>query len=113
MIATKLGNDSALLSLQIVFGSTIEQVASTSAPLGTVAVQTGTVTTFPPSANPDVRFFVSALLGETFDALIEDSSNGFIISSATVPALRLLRPRRARLTGSSFRLRTLAHSASI
>jgi len=98
MIATKLGTDSALLSLEIVFNSTIEQVASTSAPLGTVFVHTGTVTTFPPSANPDVRFFVRAPLGETFDALIEDPSNGFIIS-ATVPALLLFEGSQGKVDG--------------
>jgi hypothetical protein len=96
--ATKNDNDSALLSLELVFGSTVQQLASTSAPFGTVFVQTGTLTASGPSANPDVRFLVKAPLGETFQSLIEDPSNGFIIS-ATVPALLLFEGSQGKVDG--------------
>ena len=98
MDATKTANNSALLSLEIVFGSRIQQLASTQAPFGTVSVQTGTLTAIAPSAGYDVRFFVKAPLGELFAALVEDTSNGFE-TAATVPALLLLAGVSGRVDG--------------
>ena len=103
MSATKNETDSSLLSLQLVFGTSIEQIASTSAPFGTVFVQTGTLTASGPSANPDVRFLVKAPLGEDFTSLIEDPSNGFIVR-ATVPALLLFEGSQGKVNGQFIQL---------
>jgi len=103
MSATKNETGSSLLSLQLVFGTSIQQISSTSAPFGTVFVQTGTLTASGPPANPDVRFFVKAPLGESFTSLIEDPSNGFIVDT-TVPALLLFEGSQRKVDGQFIQL---------
>jgi len=106
MDATKTANDSALLSLEILLGTKIRQIASTEAPFGTVSVQTNTLTAIAPAAGYDVRFFVKAPLGELFEALLEDTSNGFE-TAATVPALLLLEGVSGRVDGQFQQLTNL------
>lgn len=96
--AIKNANDSSLLSLELVLGFTIVQISSTSAPLGTVFVQTNPLVTLGPPAAPDVRFFVSAPRGETFQTLIEDTSNGFEIN-AVAPTLFLYEDPQGKVDG--------------
>src|SRR5580704_5080046 len=55
MSATKTSNDSSLLSLNLVLGISLVQVSSTSAPFGTIFVQTNPLPKLGPPASPDVR----------------------------------------------------------
>lgn len=96
--ANKLTGTSALLSLEIVSGTTIVQLFSTEAPFGTVVVQTGTLPQLAPVPGRDVRFIVKAPPGEVFNTLIEDLSNGFE-ASAVVPALFLFEGATGRVDG--------------
>ncbi len=98
MEATKLMNSSALLSLEIVFGNTIEQISSTQAPFGSVSVQTGTLNAMAQPATYDVRFMVNQPAGQPFQSLIEDTSNGFE-TAATAPALLLFEGASGRVDG--------------
>ena len=82
VIATKTTSSSALLSLEIINANHVAQLQSTSAPFGTVSVQAGgTLTSIAPPADPDLRIFVSGPNAQKYQALVEDSKSGFIISS--------------------------------
>ncbi len=87
----KLVNDNSLLSLEIINGFSVTQLASTTDGFG-VAVgnfgSLGSLRTFAPPAVPDVRFFVKGPSQELFDALIEDTSQGEVVESHA-PALLL------------------------
>jgi hypothetical protein len=105
MDATKLANDSALLSLQITFGAHIRQISSTQAPYGSVSVQTDTLNAFPELATYDVRFMVKEPAGQPFQTLIEDTSNGFQVA-ATAPVLLLFEGASGRVDGEFQQLTT-------
>jgi len=82
VIATKTTSSSALLSVEIINANHVAQLQSTSAPFGTVSVQAGgTLTSIAPPADPDLRIFVSGPNAQKYQALVEDSKTGFIISS--------------------------------
>ena len=82
VIATKTTSSTALLSLEIINGNHVAQLQSTTAPFGTVSVQAGgTLTSIPPPADPDLRIFLSGPASQKYQALVEDSTTGFIISS--------------------------------
>ena len=82
VIATKTTSSSALLSLEIINANHVAELQSTSAPFGTVSVQAGgTLTSIAPPADPDLRLFVSGPFAQRYQALVEDSKSGFIISS--------------------------------
>lgn len=85
----KLVSDNSLLSLEIINGFTVKQLASSTRNFG-VAVGDfgGKVGNFAPPANPDVRFFVKGPNVELFDALVEDTKQGEILE-ARAPALIL------------------------
>ncbi|MGD0075496.1 MAG: hypothetical protein ABSD31_14320 [Candidatus Binataceae bacterium] len=110
MSAIKNANDSALLSLQLVYGTEIQQIASTSKPFGPVFVQTGTLQAVGPAANPDVRFLIKSPPGEEFTSLIEDSSapsgNGFVVES-TAPELSLFEGAQGKVDGQYIQLEKL------
>ncbi len=105
MDATKLANNSALLSLQITFGAQIRQISSTQAPFGSVTVQTDTLNAVSPAATYDVRFVVKEPAGQPFQTLIEDTSNGFQVA-ATAPALLLFEGASGRIDGEFQQLTT-------
>ena len=89
MVATKLVNNSSLLSIEIISGFSVTQVSSTTAAFG-VAVGSfgGKLSNFAAPASPDVRFFVKGPTNSVFDALIEDLSAGEIVQMRA-PALVL------------------------
>jgi hypothetical protein len=89
LLATKLANDNSLLSLNIISGVKLLSYASTTAPFGTAAVQTGAeLKEFAPPASPDVRIFVEGPATELFQGLIEDQNTGFQVQQRA-PALFL------------------------
>ncbi|MGH7926070.1 MAG: hypothetical protein ACREQH_15925 [Candidatus Binatus sp.] len=82
IIATKTTSNSNLLSLEIISGSRVSDLQSTSAPFGSVSVQVGgTLGSISAKAFPDLRIFLSGPLSEHYQALVEDQSVGFVISS--------------------------------
>ncbi|MGA7872928.1 MAG: hypothetical protein WCA22_18715 [Candidatus Binatus sp.] len=83
IVATKTSSNSNLLSLEIISGSRVADLQSTSAPFGTVSVQVGgTLSSIASPADPDLRIFLSGPLNEHYQALVEDISTGFVISSS-------------------------------
>ncbi len=84
----KLVNDNSLISLEIINGFTVKQLASSTDNFGVAVGNFNKVTAFAPPASPDVRFFVKGPAGELFDALIEDTAHGEIVE-AHAPALLL------------------------
>ena len=106
-IATKTVGDGSLLSLQVINGSNLLQVSSTTAPFGTVQVQTRKkFNTIAPPAVPDLRIFVKGPAGERFSALIEDISNGFVVDDRA-PTLFLIDSPNGKVTGQFFQIQNL------
>ena len=100
LVATKLSSDNNLLSLQIANGFNVLAASSTSAPYGTVSIQTGTpLQQIAPPANPDLRIFVFGPAGERFSGLIEDSQVGFVVNQR-VPALFLFDSPNGKVDGN-------------
>ncbi len=107
MIATKTAGDGSLLSLQVINGSNLLEVASTTAPFGTVQVQTRKkFDTIAPSAVPDLRIFVMGPAGERFSALIEDLTQGFVVDDRA-PTLFLIDTPNGKVTGQFFQIQNL------
>ena len=99
MVAVKLVNSRALMSLEIITGFSPFDVSSTSEPFGSASLQFGgTLAAFAPAPNPDVRFFVKAPPGELFSGLIEDKNNGYAIQ-AVAPALFLFESPEGSFNG--------------
>jgi hypothetical protein len=84
----KLVNDHSLISLEIINGFSVKQLASSTSGFGVAVGNFNNVGAFAPKASPDVRFFVKGPNRELFDALIEDSDHGEVVE-ATAPALIL------------------------
>jgi hypothetical protein len=84
----KLVSDNSLLSLEILNGFTVKQLASSTDNFGVSVGNFGKVGNFAPLASPDVRFFVKGPNVELFDALVEDTRHGEIVE-ARAPALIL------------------------
>jgi len=100
LIATKLSNDNSLMSLQAANGFHVVSAASTTAPYGTVTIQTGaSLLQISPQASPDLRIFVFGPLGERFQGLIEDSQVGYVVNQR-VPALFLFDSPNGKVDGN-------------
>jgi hypothetical protein len=84
----KLVSDHSLLSLEIINGFSVKQLASGTDNFAVAVGAFGHVANFAPPAVPDVRFFVKGPTKELFDALIEDTSQGEVVE-ARPPALIL------------------------
>ena len=93
----KLVSDSSLLSLEIINGFTVKQLASGTDNFAVAVGAFGHVSNFAPLAGcggasscptPDVRFFVKGPTNELFDALIEDTTMGQVVETRP-PALIL------------------------
>ena len=84
----KLVNDNSLISLEVINGFGVQQLASSTDGFGVAVGNFGKVAAFAPPANPDVRFFVKGPSEELFDALIEDTAQGEVVESHA-PALLL------------------------
>jgi hypothetical protein len=84
----KLVNDNSLLSLEIINGFNVIQMASSTNGFGVSVGNVNKVGGFAPQASPDVRFFVKGPAEELFDALVEDTSQGEVVETHA-PALLL------------------------
>ena len=106
LIATKQSSDNGILSLELINGSRVIDVASTTAPFGNVSVQSGKPKTVPPAANPDLRIFVSGPPGERFFGLIEDLSKGYVIDDRP-PTLIMFDTPNGTVTGTFDQIQNL------
>jgi len=86
VVVTKTTSDSSRLSAEIITGNHVKDLQSTTAPFGTVQVQIGPSTSAPSAANPDLRISLLGPLNVKYNALVEDSTIGFIIQ-ARAPTL--------------------------
>lgn len=82
VVATKTTATTSLLSLEIILGFHVFDLQSTSAPFGTVSVQSGgTLNSISTPAIPDLRIFLSGPMNQRYQALVEDLTTGFVIDS--------------------------------
>jgi hypothetical protein len=100
IVASKVTNDSRLLSLELIQGFTIITLDSTVSNFGSVVGGAGgKLPSFAPPASPDVRFYVKTPLVGLFTALIEDETMGSAIESR-IPAIILFdSPSAGRVDG--------------
>jgi hypothetical protein len=89
MTVTKLSNNAALMTTELINGNTLVAEASTNDPFGTTVVQTfGGLAGNAPRADPDVRVFMKGPSGGLLNGLIEDLTLSFVFQ-ARAPALFL------------------------
>ncbi len=99
MIATKTVSNTNLLSLEVISGFYAQSLASSSQPYGIVQVQYGgTLTTFQPRAEPDVRFVLRAPQIALVTGNIEDLHTSFTIEQR-VPTIFLFDSPQGRVDG--------------
>ncbi|HYR80038.1 MAG TPA: hypothetical protein VEO55_08520 [Candidatus Dormibacteraeota bacterium] len=102
IIATKTSSDSNLMSVQIINGNHVLELAQTEAPFGTVSLQTGgQAIPIAPHANPDLRIFVAGPVASAFTALIEDIQTGFVIKERA-PTLIFFDTPNGKVDGTFF-----------
>ncbi len=83
MTVTKLNNSAALMTTELINGTTLVAEASTNDPFGTTVVQTfGGLTDDRAAANPDVRIFMKGPSGGLLTGLVEDLSAELRVRSA-------------------------------
>ena len=89
MTVTKLSNSAALMTAELISGSTLVAEASTNDPFGTTVVQTfGGLAGIAPHADPDIEIFMKAPSGGMLTGLVEDLTLSFVFE-ARAPALFL------------------------
>jgi hypothetical protein len=95
MIVTKLSNGGALLTAELIHGTTLVAETSTFDPFGTVVVQSaGGVNAIAPNANPNIQIFVKGPSNGLINGLVEDLTLSFVVEARS-PALFLFeRPDR-------------------
>jgi len=99
MTATKLTNNSALMTTELINGTTLVAEASTSEPFGTTVVQNfGGLPTIAPKADPDIRIFIKGPSNGTINGLIEDLSLSFVVAARS-PVLFLFEHPDGRVDG--------------
>jgi hypothetical protein len=89
MTVTKLTNNAALMTTELISGTNLVAEASTNDPFGTTVVQTfGGLAGVAPHADPDIQFFMKGPSGGLITGLIEDLTLGFVFEARS-PALFL------------------------
>jgi hypothetical protein len=101
---TKLIGDDSLMSIEIINGTSVIDLGSTTQPFGTASAQTGgTVFAIAPAANPDVEVNVSGPLGEHFDSLVEAENTAFTTEDFA-PAVILFDSPGGKVTAQLFQV---------
>jgi hypothetical protein len=101
---TKLIGDNSLMSIEIINGTSVVDLGSTTAPFGTASAQTGgTVFAIAEKAQTDLEINVTGPLGEHFDGLIEDSSIAFTTEDFA-PAVYLFDMPSGKVTAQFFQV---------
>lgn len=83
VVATKISNDTRILSVEIISGFGVANVATTSVPYGLIVAATGntTLASLAPPANPDVRFYVKGPPNGVYNALVEDETKAYVLQA--------------------------------
>jgi hypothetical protein len=82
IVATKLTNDNAMLSIEVISGYGVSSLSSTFANYGMVVGSlNGKLKAFAPPASPDVRFYINGPANGIFNATVEDSSTAYVLQS--------------------------------
>ncbi len=104
---TKLEGDNSLMSIEIINGTSVVDLGSTTAPFGTASAQTGgTVFAIAPAANPDLEINVTGPLGEHVDGLIESNNIAFTTEDF-LPAVYLFDSPTSKVTAQFFQVDNL------
>jgi hypothetical protein len=107
LAVTKLVSDNSLMSVEVITGSSVVNLASTVDPYGTASVQQGgSLAVIAPQANPDVEIAVTGPTNETFDGLIQDSSVAYTIGD-TAPSVYLFDSPDGKVTAQLFQITTV------
>lgn len=97
MTVTKLTNNSALMTTELISGQTLVAEASTNDPFGTTVVQTfGGLTGIAPHADPNIMFFIKGPSSGVINGLVEDLTLSFVFEARS-PALLLFEHPDARV----------------
>ena len=97
MTVTKLTNNAALMTTELINGANLVAEDSTNDPFGTTVVQTsGGLAGIAPRADPDIRFFMKGPSGGLINGLIEDLTLSFVFEARS-PALFLFEHPDARV----------------
>jgi hypothetical protein len=100
IVATKLTNDTELLSVEVISGFAIATVSSTIANYGVVVAGiNGKLKALPPPASPDVRFFVNGPARGIFNAIVEDQTTAFVLQSSAPCVILYDHPNNNSVTG--------------
>jgi hypothetical protein len=104
---TKLLGDNSLMSIEIINGTSVVDLGSTTQPFGTASAQTGgTVFAILPKADPDIQINVTGPLGEHIQGLIEDQAIAFTIEDFA-PSVYLFSGPTGKVTAQFFQVNNL------
>jgi hypothetical protein len=104
---TKLEGDDSLMSIEIINGTSVVDLGSTTQPYGTASAQTGgTLFSIAPAANPDLEINVTGPAGEHVDGLIEDNNIAFTVEDF-LPAVYLFDSPNGSITAQFFQVDNL------
>jgi hypothetical protein len=82
IVASKLANDTRLLSVEAISGFDVLELSSTFTNYGIVVANIGgTISALAPAASPDVRFFARNAGNGIFNAVVEDRTTAFVLQS--------------------------------
>jgi hypothetical protein len=82
IVATKLTNDNALLSIEVINGYSVATISSTFANYGMVVGSlNGKLRAFAAPASPDARFYINGPASGLFNAVVEDSTTAYVLQS--------------------------------
>lgn len=100
IVANKLTNDNALLSIEVINGFGVSSLSSTFANYGMVVGSlNGKLKAFAPPATPDVRFYINGPANGIFNAVVEDASTAFVLQSRAPCVILYDSPNNNSLTG--------------
>jgi hypothetical protein len=106
VVVTKLVSDNSLMSIEIISGNRVVDLASTTDPYGTVAVEAGgTLAQIAPPANPDLEVHTTGPTSELFNGLIEDVNTGYTVQDFA-PAVDLFDSPDGKVTAQLFQVQS-------
>ena len=100
VVATKLTNDTQLLSVEVISGFGVASISSTFANYGMVVGSVnGKLNALAPRASPDARFYINGPASAVFNATVEDESTAYVLQSRAPCVILYDSPNSNSLTG--------------
>jgi hypothetical protein len=82
IVATKLTNNNALLSIEVIVGYGVATISSTFSNYGMVVGSVnGKLNALAPPASPDARFYINGPANGVFNATVEDETTAYVLQS--------------------------------